>query len=117
VVPLGQDFVRSDAEELKLFRSGFCSSWIVAGPVERRPISLGLGRANEAEDFPITVERFAGPVLRSLREELVLDGIPRGSAGQVVIHGEGQTEGVGQLRMKFNFPGPGTIAVAAAGVA
>ena len=44
----------------------------------------------------------------------MLDGIPLGSACWVVGNGEGESEGVGQLRLEFGFPGVDPAAVAAA---
>ena len=38
--------------------------------------SLGSGGANEAEYLWVGIERFAGPVLRNLGEETVLDRVP-----------------------------------------
>jgi len=42
---------------------------------------LSLGGANEAEDFLMAVEWFAGPVFGNLRKEAMLDGIPFRGAG------------------------------------
>ena len=55
-----------------------------------RQAGLSSGGANEAEDFLIAVERFAGPVLGDLREETMFDGVPFGSSGGVMGDSEGQ---------------------------
>ena len=108
-----------DAKGLKLLRGRLCAGGIVA-TVEMcgdRKAGSSSGGADETEDLRIAIERLAGPVFRDLREEAVLDGIPFGSAGWVVGNGEGQPEGICQLRLEFGFPGTATTAIAAAGVA
>src|SRR5467141_2598574 len=46
----------------------------------------------------------------------MLDGVPFGSSGWIVGHGDGQGERVGQLRLELGLPGIAAIAVAAAGI-
>src|SRR6266852_4334529 len=46
----------------------------------------------------------------------MLDGVPFGSAGRVVGHGDGQGRRVGQLGLEFGFPGVTAAAIATAGV-
>ena len=46
----------------------------------------------------------------------MLDGVPFGSAGWIVGHGDRQGKRVGQLRLEFGLPGIAAIAVAAAGI-
>ena len=46
----------------------------------------------------------------------MLDGIPFGGAGGIVSDGNGEVEGIAHLRLNFGLPGPGSAAVAAAGV-
>src|SRR5262245_17124212 len=82
-----------------------------------RKAGSSSGGADEAEELLIAIERLAGPVFGDLREEAVLDGIPFRSTGWIVGNGEGQAEGVGQLRLEFGFPGTATTAIAAAGAA
>jgi len=111
--------VRPDAKSLKLLGCGFSAGWIVATvkvSVDRQA-GLSFGGANEVEDLVIAVERFAGPVLRDLREEPMLDGVPFRSSGGVVGDGEGKAVGIGQLGLELGFPSAATIAVAAAGIA
>jgi hypothetical protein len=81
-----------------------------------RQAGLSSGGTNEAEDFLIAVERFAGPVFGDLREETMFDGVPFGSSGGVVGDGKCQAVGVGELRLEFCFPSAATIAVTAAGI-
>ena len=78
---------------------------------------LGLSGAGIVEDFLVRVQWFASPVSRDFRKQTMLDGIPLGSARWVVGNGEGEAEGVGQLRLELGFPGTAAIAVAATGVA
>src|SRR5215204_4315158 len=47
----------------------------------------------------------------------MFNGVPFGSTGRVVSHRESQTEGVGQLRLEFGFPGAASSAIAATSVA
>jgi hypothetical protein len=46
----------------------------------------------------------------------MLDGIPFGSAGGIVGHGDGQGKGVSQLGLELGFPGMTAATVAAAGI-
>ncbi len=46
----------------------------------------------------------------------MFDGVPFGSSGRIVGHGDRQVEAVGQLGLKLGFPGVTAIAVAAAGI-
>ena len=111
--------MRLDTKSQKLFGSRFCADWIVATVKVsgNRQAGFGFGGANEAEDLLVAVEGFACPVLRNLREQAVLDGVPFRSAGRVVGDGERQAVCVGELGLKFDFPGAATMAVAASGVA
>ena len=68
------------------------------------------------EDLLVGVQRFTDPVSRDFVKKTVLDGVPFGSAGRIVGHGDGQGEGVGHLGLEFRFPGAAAIAVATAGV-
>ncbi len=56
---------------------------------------LGLGGAGVVENLLVRIERFTGPVSRHLREETMFDGVPLGSSGGIVGHGDGQIERVG----------------------
>src|SRR5260370_19489036 len=47
----------------------------------------------------------------------MLDGVPRGCAGGIVSHGEGETKGIGELGLEFGFPSATPVAIAAARVA
>ena len=47
----------------------------------------------------------------------MLDGVPLGRARGIVGHGEGEAEGIGELRLEFGFPGAATSAIATTGVA
>jgi hypothetical protein len=78
--------------------------------------SSDAGVADEVEDFGITIKRFRGPVFGNLGEQAVLDGIPLGSAGEVVGSGYCQAKAVGELAWKLGFPGASTAAVAATGI-
>jgi hypothetical protein len=66
--------------------------------------------------FSVIIEGFGRPVLRNLGEQAVLDGIPLGGAGRVVSDGGDNAEGITYLSLKFDLPGPGSAAVATAGV-
>lgn len=110
--------MRRQAKSLEL-----CGRWFGAGGIVTtvevggdRQAGLSSGGANEVEDLLITVEWFAGPVLGDLRKETVLNGVPFRSASRVVGNSESQTKRIGQLRLKFCFPGAATIAIAAASV-
>jgi hypothetical protein len=108
-----------DTKGLKLFRGRLCAGGIVATVemCDDRKAGSSSGGADETEDPLIAIERLSGPVFGDLRKEAVRDGIPFGSTGWIVGNGEGQAEGVGQLRLEFGFPGTATTAIAAAGVA
>ena len=108
-----------DAKGLKLVKRRLSACGIVA-TVEMcgdGKAGSSSGGADEAENLLIAIERLAGPVFGDFREQAVLDGIPFGSTGWIVGNGEGEAEGVGQLRLEFGFPGTATTAIAAAGVA
>jgi hypothetical protein len=107
-----------DAECLKLFGCGYGAGRIVA-TVEMsidRQAGLSSGGTNEAEDLLIAVERFASPVFGDLGEETMLDGVPFRSTGGVVGDGESEAVGIGQLGLKFCFPGTAPIAVTTTGI-
>jgi hypothetical protein len=108
--------VRLQAQSLELRGRWFGSGGIVS-TVEvsgHRQAGLSSGGANEVEDLLVTFEWFAGPVLGDLGKQTVLNGVPFGSASRVVGNSESQTKRIGQLRLKFCFPGAATIAIAAA---
>ena len=46
----------------------------------------------------------------------MLDGVPFGSAGRVVGHGDIEFEAIAKLRLELSLPSPAPIAVAAATV-
>ena len=82
--------MRPDSKGLKLFGSRFCPGRVmttvqVSGDSQT---SLGSGGANEAEYLWVGIERFAGPVLRNLGEETVLDRVPLRGTGRIVGNGE-----------------------------
>src|SRR5207244_817232 len=104
---------------LKLFGCRFGTGGIVATVELSGDGQAGIrsGGADEVEDLLITVEWFACPVLGDFGKETMFNGVPFGSARRVVRHGEGQTEGVSQLRLEFGFPGAAASAVATTCVA
>ena len=53
---------------------------------------LGLGGTGIFQDLLVGVQRLARPVSRDLGEQAMLDGIPFGSAGRIVGHGDGECE-------------------------
>lgn len=69
-----------EAKPLQLFRRGFNAGRIVAAIQVGgdRQARLGSGGADEAEDLLVAVERLPRPVFGDLREETMLDGVPRG---------------------------------------
>lgn len=77
---------------------------------------LGLGGAGIIQNLLIGVERFTRPVSGHLREQTMFDGVPFGSSGGIVGHGDRQVERVGQLGLKLGLPGVAAIAVTAASV-
>ena len=111
--------MRCQSKGLKLFGRWFRAGGIIA-TVELsgdRQAGIRSRGADEVENLLISVEWFACPVLGYFGKETMFNGVPFGSASRVVRHGEGQAEGVGQLRLEFGFPGAATSAIAAAGVA
>ena len=101
-----------------MFRCGFETTMIMPAieiSSDAKP-GLGLSGAGIVEDFLIGIQGLTRPVSRDFREEAMLDGIPLRGASGIVSHGYGQGEGVGQLPLKFRFPGVTTATVAAAGI-
>ena len=82
--------MRSQSEGSKLFGCRFGTGGIVA-TVELsgdRQAGIRSGGADEVEDLLIAVEWFACPVLGDFGKETMFNGVPFGSAGWVVGHGE-----------------------------
>ena len=75
---------------------------------------LSIRRANGLEHCFVAVEGFGGPVLGDLGEQPVLDGIPLGGSGRVVSDGDGDAEGIADLSLKSDLPGPGAAMLMAA---
>src|SRR3989442_13891814 len=98
--------------------------WLHAGVIvvpiqvrgDRKPC-LSAGGADKPEDLLVAVERLAGPVLRDLGEETMLDGIPLERARGVVRHGDGEAEEIDKLGLEFGLPGAPPIPIAAARIA
>ena len=72
-----------------------------------------LGTMDVAGPQLAAIQGFGGPVERDGGEESGLDGVPLGSAGRVVCHGNRKAEGIGQLRLQFRLPGVCPITVGA----
>jgi len=75
---------------------------------------LGAGGANEFEHLFIAVQGLGSPVLGDFGEQAMLDGIPFGGAGRVMSDRDGEPEGIAQLGLDFDLPGPGSATIAAA---
>jgi len=94
------------------------AAWVVAaievgGDGKTR---FGFGGSGVVEDLLVGVQRFSRPVSRHLGKEPVFDGVPLGSPGRIMCHGNAKGEGIGQLRLQLCFPGIAAIAVAPSGV-
>jgi hypothetical protein len=118
VVPFREDLAGLEAKCLKLFGRALYAGRIVAAIQMRgnRQTGLGSGGADEAEDLLVAVEGLPCPVFGDFREKPMLDGVPLGCTGGIVGHGEGEAEGIGELRLEFGFPGATPVAIAAARV-
>jgi hypothetical protein len=82
-----------------LLRGGLETAWVLAtvevsGDGEAR---AGLGGSGVMENLLVGVEWFTSPVSRHLREETMFDGVPFGSSGRIVGHGDRQVERVCRL--------------------
>ena len=77
---------------------------------------VGASVADEIEDLGIAVKWLSGPVFGDFRKQPVLNGIPFGSAARIMRDRYGEPESIAELDLKFCLPGPGTTAVAAAGI-
>src|SRR6266542_117445 len=78
IVPLGENIVRVESEQAKLFRCRDGLS-LVASAVQiggDGKAGLGGGSADEIEYFLVAVQRLAGPVFGDFGEQAMLDRIP-----------------------------------------
>jgi hypothetical protein len=75
-----------------------------------------MSGVDEFQHLFVAVEWLSRPVFGDRGEQAVLDRIPFGGTGWIMRDGDGEAEGVAELRLNFGLPGPGSATVAAAGV-
>ena len=117
IVPLAMECIPLDVEGPHFAVGDFYAFRIDVGvdPALNPKAFLCCRRGDQVDDDFMAHERFAAPILADERKQAMFDFVPLARAGREMTDRDGQPCFVGQF-LKFPFPQPDAIPVAAAAV-